>query len=86
MRLTEVQWEKVKDLLLEGKRKADGRGRLWEDKREIFEGILLILKTGAQWSHVSDKYPPYQICHRRANCRRLQQWGQTGVMSKAVEA
>lgn len=81
MRLTDAQWEKIKDLIPEGKRRADGKGRPWRDKRGVFEGILWILKTGAQWSHLPDKYPPYQTCHRR-----FQQWQKEGVMSKAVEA
>jgi hypothetical protein len=37
---------KEKDLIPDGKRRTDGRGRLRKDKREIFEGILWILKKG----------------------------------------
>ena len=81
MRLTEAQWEKIKDLIPEGRRRADGRGRPWRDKREVLEGILWILKTGAQWNHLPDEYPPYQTCHRR-----FQQWEKAGVLNKVIEA
>jgi transposase len=81
MKLTDKQWELRKDLIPEGARRADGKGRPWRDKREVLEGILWILRTGAQWSHLPDKYPPYQTCHRR-----FQQWRRQGVMQGAVEA
>ncbi|MGV3538533.1 MAG: IS5 family transposase [Rufibacter sp.] len=81
MRLTEKQWEKLKDLIPEGARRTDGKGRPWRDKREVLEGILWILKTGAQWSHLPTVYPPYQTCHRR-----FQQWRKAGVMQRVVES
>ena len=35
----------------------------------MLNGILWVLGTGAQWTELPRKYPPYQTCHRR-----LQQW------------
>ncbi|WP_448518267.1 transposase, partial [Rhodoflexus sp.] len=32
-------------------------------------GILWVLRTGAAWKDLPDRYPPYQTCHRR-----YQQW------------
>lgn len=81
MRLTDKQWEKLKDLIPDGPKRADGKGRPWRDKREVLEGILWILKTGAQWSHLPPIYPPYQTCHRR-----FQQWQKQGVLQQVVEA
>ncbi|WP_202923811.1 IS5 family transposase [Pontibacter fetidus] len=81
MKLTDKQWGKLKDLIPDGARRADGKGRPWRDKREVLEGILWILKTGAQWSHLPAIYPPYQTCHRR-----FQQWQKQGVMQLVVEA
>ena len=57
------------------KRRADGRGRPWKDTREVFNGVLWILRTGAPWQEMPDRYPPYQTCHRR-----FQQWVRTGVL------
>ena len=49
MRLSDKQWEKIKDLIPDGKLSSDGKGRPWENKREVLEGILWIVKTGARW-------------------------------------
>ena len=45
MRLTEKQWEKIKDLVPDGPVRSDGKGRSWKDKRAVLEGILWIVKT-----------------------------------------
>ena len=41
MMLTDEQWEKIKDLLPEPKRRRDGKGRPWAPNRACFEGILM---------------------------------------------
>ena len=33
--------------------------------REVWNGILWVLRTGAPWHDLPDRYPPYQTCHRR---------------------
>ena len=35
----------------------------------MFNGILWILRTGAPWADLPDRYPSYQTCHRR-----FEQW------------
>lgn len=79
--LTDAQWAFIEPLLPALPRRADRRGRPWRDSREVFNGILWILRTGAQWSEMPDGYPPYQTCHRR-----FQQWRQSGVMDRLLEA
>ena len=44
-------------------------------------GILWVLRTGAPWADVPDRYPSYQTCHRR-----FQQWVRSGVMKGVLEA
>jgi hypothetical protein len=39
-----------------------------------------VLRTGAPWGDVPDRYPSYQTCHRR-----FQQWVRSGVMKEIVE-
>jgi transposase len=56
---------KVIEPTLRLKRRADGRGRPWQDTRTVLNGILWALGTGAQWRELSKKYPSYQTCHRR---------------------
>ena len=81
MRLTDKQWEKIQDLAPDGPVRSDGKGRPWRDKREVLEGILWIVKTGARWRDLPKDYPPYQTCHRR-----FQQWVEEGVFGKIIEA
>jgi transposase len=74
MELTDAQWELVKSLV-EPKTPAKRRGRPWKDTRPVLEGVLWILRTGAQWAEMPSKFPPYQTCHRR-----FQAWVRGGVL------
>jgi transposase len=65
MDLKDEQWSFIEPLLPKKKVRKDGRGRPWQDDRKIFNGILWILRTGAQWKDMPDRYPSYQTCHRR---------------------
>lgn len=79
MELTDVQWELLKPLVEPGTSQKR-RGRPWRDTREVLEGVLWILRTGAQWSELPrDKFPPYQTCHRR-----FQQWVREGSLAAVL--
>jgi transposase len=78
--LTDEQWELLGVLIPEPPRRADGRGRPWRDNREVMNGILWILRSGARWQDLPDRFPPYQTCHRR-----FQQWVRSGVLRDALE-
>src|SRR5580693_6051473 len=67
--LTEEQWAILEPLLPKPVVREDGRGRPWRDPRDVLDGILWVLRTGAQWNEMPSKFPPYQTCHRR-----FQQW------------
>ena len=79
--LTDVQWKILAELIPELGRRADGRGRPWKDRRAVLNGILWVLRTGAPWSDVPDRYPSCQTCHRR-----FQQWVRSGVIRGILEA
>ena len=81
MELTNEQWEQLQDLIRNPVKRADGRGRPARDKRQVLEGVLWILRTGAPWKDLPSRFPPYQTCHRR-----FQQWQEQGVMRRVVEA
>lgn len=81
MDLTNEQWELVEPLIPEKERRSDGRGRPWRGAREVLEGILWILRTGAPWQDMPDRYPPYQTCHRR-----FQEWVRSGVFERILQA
>jgi transposase len=80
MDLTDPQWEKLKPLLAP-KRRSNGRGRPWRDARAVLNGILWVLRTGAPWHDLPDRYPPYQTCHRR-----FQQWQRDGTLTRLLHA
>jgi transposase/thiol-disulfide isomerase/thioredoxin len=67
--------------ILRPKRRPDGRGRLWQDTRSVFNGILWVLGTGAQWRDLPKKYPSYQTCHRR-----FQQWVREASFERVLRA
>lgn len=79
--LTDSQWEILDDLIPEPPRREDGRGRPWKERRAVLNGILWVLRTGAPWADVPERYPSYQTCHRR-----FQQWVRSGVMKGLMEA
>jgi transposase len=79
--LTDAQWAVLDPLIPEPVRRKDGRGRPWKPRRDVLNGILYILRTGAAWADLPERYPPYQTCHRR-----FQQWVRSGVMRGVLEA
>ena len=81
MDLTEAQWEILQPHLPKLLVRRDGRGRPWRDPRDVLNGILWILRTGAPWKDLPDRYPSYQTCHRR-----FQKWNENGVLKKVLRA
>lgn len=79
--LTDEQWAEVEPHIPRLQRRADRRGRPWRGDREIFNGVLWILRTGARWFDLPERYPPYQTCHRR-----YQTWVRSGALRKILEA
>ncbi len=75
--ISDTQWELLAPIL-KAKRRADGRGRPARDTREVLNGVLWILGTGAQWRELPVQYPPYQTCHRR-----FQHWVKSGALQAA---
>ncbi|MGE5445529.1 MAG: transposase, partial [Ignavibacteriales bacterium] len=58
--LTDEQWAIIKPLIPHSPRCQDGRGRPWRDNREVLNGILWILRSGARWKDLPERFPPYQ--------------------------
>lgn len=65
MDLTNEQWAILEPFIPKPRRRPDGRGRPWRDPRDVLNGILWSLKTGAHWGDLPRRYPLYQTCHRR---------------------
>jgi transposase len=60
--------------------KKDSRGRKPRDPREVLNDILWVLRTGAPWKDLPDRYPSYQTCHRR-----FYYWTKAGVFRRIVK-
>ena len=50
--LTDDQFEQIEDLLPE----VGGRGRPYEDHQKVVSGLFWILRTGAPWRDLPDRY------------------------------
>jgi transposase len=79
--LTDSQWSVLDPLIPEPSRRKDGRGRPWKARRAVLDGILWVLRTGAPWADLPERYPPYQTCHRR-----FQEWVRSGILKGVFEA
>jgi transposase len=79
--LTDEQWAIIQPLIPEPPRRPDGRGRPWRDARAVLNGILWILRSGARWQDLPERFPPYQTCHRR-----FQQRVRDGTLRSILEA
>jgi transposase len=81
MDLTDQQWAILAPLLPKPRVRRDGRGRPWRDPRDVLNGILWILRTGAPWKDLPERYPSYQTCHRR-----FQRWVHAGTLRRVLKA
>jgi transposase len=80
--LTDEQWSILAPLIPPLTRRADGRGRPVEhDDRAVMDGVLWILRTGAPWADLPDRYPSYSTCFRR-----FSRWVRDGTLRRMLEA
>jgi transposase len=59
--LKDWQWEIIQPLLPPG----SGFGRPRADDRLVLEGILWVLRSGARWRDLPERYPSASTCWRR---------------------
>src|SRR6476661_8814965 len=79
IRLTDEQWERIRDHFPE-ENIADGRpGRRPIPTRYVLEAVLWILNTGAQWHMLPQSYPNYKTVHRR-----FQTWCRDAVLRRVL--
>lgn len=60
--LREEQWERIKDILPE---KEGDIGRTAKDNRQFVNGVLWVLRSGARWSDLPERYGKYKSVHKR---------------------
>jgi transposase len=69
--LSEAQWHRI-EALLPGK--AGDPGRTAGDNRLFINGVLWVLRSGARWSDLPERYGKYKTVHKR-----FTRWARAGV-------
>ena len=75
--LSDSQWNIIADLF-EPPDPSPLGGRPRVDSRACLEGILWVLKTGARWQDLPERYPSPATCWRRHR-----EWTEAGLIQKA---
>ncbi len=79
MRLSDEQWELIRDHFPE-ENIPDGRaGRKPVPTRRVLDAVLWILNTGAQWHMLPQSFPNYKTVHRR-----FQHWCRNEVLRNVL--
>ena len=55
MELTDKQWAVLEPLIPKKQPREDGKGRPRVDNRDVLDGILWMLRTGAAWQDLPDR-------------------------------
>ena len=77
--LTDEQWALLSPLF-DKPPTVQTRGRPRRADREVLNGVLWILRSGARWCDLPERFPPYQTCHRR-----FQEWVRDGRLKRVLE-
>ena len=75
--LSDSEWERIKDLL-PGK-KSDV-GRTAEDNRNFLNAVFWIVRSGAPWRDLPERYGKWSTVYQRFN-----RWSQKGVWQRIFE-
>jgi transposase len=75
--LTEVQWQKIEPVL-PGKKSDPGRTA--QDNRLFVNAVLWVLRSGAFWSDLPERYGNWKSHHKR-----FTRWAKAGVWEKIFE-
>ncbi|XMN11297.1 IS5 family transposase [Streptomyces griseobrunneus] len=59
---------------------VDGRGRPWRDHRQVINGVLWRLRTGAPWRDLPERYGPWQTAYER-----FARWEADGTWARLLE-
>jgi len=72
--LNQVQWERIASLL---PGKAGDPGRTAQDNRLFVNGVLWVLRSGAHWCDLPERYGRWKTAHKR-----FSRWSKTGVWDR----
>src|SRR5688572_12015057 len=76
--LTSAQWQRLEPLL---PGKAGDPGRTAADNRLFVNGVLWVLRSGAHWCDLPERYGKWKSLHQR-----FARWAKAGVWERVFEA
>jgi transposase len=76
--LTTAQWERIAPLL---PGKSGDPGRTAADNRLFVNGVLWVLRSGAHWCDLPERYGKWKSLHKR-----FSRWAKAGVWERVFEA
>jgi transposase len=74
--LTDFEWSVIEPLLPTGR-----RGRKPGKNRRVLNGIFWVLRTGAPWRDLPERYGPYTTAYNRFN-----RWRKAGIWDRLMDA
>ena len=72
--LTDAQWRRISDLV---PGKAGDPGRTGADNRQFVNGVLWVLRSGAHWHDLPERYGKWKTVHKR-----FTRWAEAGAWEK----
>jgi transposase len=76
--LTDSEWERLQPLL--PPEHSGKQGHPYEDHRRVINGILWVLRTGAPWRDIPERYGSWHTCHDR-----LLRWQREGLWERVLQ-
>ena len=76
--LSHGQWERIAPML---PGKASDPGRTAADNRLFVNAVLWVLRSGARWSDLPERYGKFKTVHKR-----FTRWARAGVWERVFEA
>ena len=77
-RLSDAQWKRIEKLLLG---KAGDRGVTARDNRAFVNAVLWVLRSGARWSDLPERYGKWKSVHKR-----FTRWSKAGVWQRVFDS
>jgi len=81
MDITNEQWQRIAEFIPEPKARPGQSGRPPQDPRAVLNGILWILRTGAPWRDLPERFGPWRTVYGY-----FKGWQADGTFDRVLEA